>query len=302
LWPPLLFDALGAKLQQNYFVMKLVRLTAIGAITGWIMLASAELFAAEAGKKETRTKKPATQARRAPSSQEKVLLTRQKLIQRMKASRDGLENLLPVYEEKLERQAAEHERRREDYEKNLLSSRELQKSEHAVMHTRMELERMRQWIAENDRALALTEDATREALEPAPRSPSKAYDETATLIRYDGSARWSLADAAKVIKYFQARFGYPLPVSAWGQSETHDRMGFDHRNALDVGLRPDSAEGRELMAFLRAAGIPFLAFRNAVRGKATGAHIHIGRPSLRLAQAKGPDESSKHADQDADQS
>jgi hypothetical protein len=266
------------------------------------MLASAELFAGEAGKKETRTKKPATQARRAPSSQEKVLLTRQKLIQRMKASRDGLENLLPVYEEKLERQAAEHERQREDYEKNLLSSRELQKSEHAVMHTRMELERVRQWIAENDRALALTEDATREALEPAPRSPSKAYDETATLIRYDGSARWSLADAAKVIKYFQARFGYPLPVSAWGQSETHDRMGFDHRNALDVGLRPDSAEGRELMAFLRAAGIPFLAFRNAVRGKATGAHIHIGRPSLRLAQAKPSAVGSDPADEEADQS
>jgi hypothetical protein len=282
--------------------MKLTRLTAIGAITGWIMLGSADLFGGEAGKTDPPTKKRATQARRAPPSQEKVLLTRQKLIRRMKASRDGLENLLPVYEEKLERQAAEHERKREDYEKNLLSSRELQQSEHAVMHTHMELGRVRQWIAENNRALALTEDATREALEPAPSSPSRAYHETATLIRYEGSARWSLADAAKVIKYFQARFGYPLPVSAWGQSETHDRMGFDHRNALDVGLRPDSAEGRELMAFLRAAGIPFLAFRNAVRGMATGAHIHIGRPSLRLAQAKPSAVESDPADEDADQS
>jgi hypothetical protein len=30
---------------------------------------------------------------------------------------------------------------------------------------------------------------------------------------------------------------------------------------------------------LRRAGIPFIAFRSAVAGAATGAHIHIGQPS-----------------------
>jgi hypothetical protein len=34
--------------------------------------------------------------------------------------------------------------------------------------------------------------------------------------------------------------------------------------------------------YLIAKGVPFLAFRGAVRGQATGAHIHIGLPSSRI--------------------
>jgi hypothetical protein len=59
-------------------------------------------------------------------------------------------------------------------------------------------------------------------------------------------------------------------------------MGFNDRNSLDVAVHPDSAEGRALIAYLRGNGIPFLAFRSAVPGAATGAHIHIGYPSNRL--------------------
>jgi hypothetical protein len=55
---------------------------------------------------------------------------------------------------------------------------------------------------------------------------------------------------------------------------------------MDVAVSPDSEEGRSLMAYLRTAGIPFIAFRNKLRGWATGAHIHIGRPSLRIEQMK----------------
>jgi hypothetical protein len=47
-------------------------------------------------------------------------------------------------------------------------------------------------------------------------------------------------------------------------------------------LHPDSPEGKALIAFLRGNGIPFLAFRSAVAGTATGAHIHIGYPSHRI--------------------
>jgi hypothetical protein len=39
-----------------------------------------------------------------------------------------------------------------------------------------------------------------------------------------------------------------------------------------------------------------------VRGVATGAHIHIGRPSIRLAQAKSSALGSEPPDEDADQS
>ena len=37
------------------------------------------------------------------------------------------------------------------------------------------------------------------------------------------------------------------------------------------------------MEYLRANGIPFIAFHFAVPGKATGPHIHIGLPSHRIA-------------------
>ena len=55
---------------------------------------------------------------------------------------------------------------------------------------------------------------------------------------------------------------------------------------MDVAVSPDSQEGRALMVYLRRAGIPFIAFRNKMRGWATGAHIHIGTPSLRHEQVK----------------
>jgi len=60
------------------------------------------------------------------------------------------------------------------------------------------------------------------------------------------------------------------------------RLGFDHRNSVDVAVHPDSVQGKALTEYLRGNGIPFLAFRSAIRGVATGAHIHIGNPSHRL--------------------
>ena len=94
-------------------------------------------------------------------------------------------------------------------------------------------------------------------------------------------ARWSLADAAKVEKFFLSKFKRPLPLTAFGQSDLHTRWGLDHRNGMDVGLHPDSVEGRALVEFLRAESIPFLVFRGPVPGVATGPHIHIGNRSSR---------------------
>jgi hypothetical protein len=97
----------------------------------------------------------------------------------------------------------------------------------------------------------------------------------------DPAQDWSLADAKKVENFFFTKFGRPLPTSAFGQSEIHDRWGLDHRQGMDVGLHPDSAQGIALVNFLRTEKIPFLVFRHAIPGVATGAHIHIGRPSHR---------------------
>lgn len=93
--------------------------------------------------------------------------------------------------------------------------------------------------------------------------------------------KWRLADAAKVEEFFASKFKRPLPLTAFGQSDLHTRWGLDHRNGMDVGLHPDSAEGRALIEFLRAESIPFLVFRGPVPGVATGPHIHIGNRSSR---------------------
>ena len=95
------------------------------------------------------------------------------------------------------------------------------------------------------------------------------------------SLRWTLADSKKVENFFLTKFGRPLPTSAFGQSDIHDRWGLDHRQGMDVGLHPDSVEGEALVDYLRAEKIPFLVFRHAIPGVATGPHIHIGFPSHR---------------------
>jgi hypothetical protein len=105
----------------------------------------------------------------------------------------------------------------------------------------------------------------------------------APLVPIAGSGRWRISDAARIEDFFAATFKRPLPLSAVGQTELHNRWGLDHRNGMDVGLHPDSDEGRALITFLRSEGIPFLAFRSAIPGVATGPHIHIGNPSPRFS-------------------
>lgn len=91
------------------------------------------------------------------------------------------------------------------------------------------------------------------------------------------------ANLSSVQQFFQSTFNRALPTSAIGQSGTHDKMGWDHRNSFDIGVHPDSAEGQALISYLKMTGIPFLAFRAAIPGVATGPHIHVGNPSHRLS-------------------
>ncbi len=87
---------------------------------------------------------------------------------------------------------------------------------------------------------------------------------------------------------YYREFREPLPVSAFGPSETHEKMGFDHDGRIDIALHPDSPQGRWLIAQLEILRVPFVAFRNAVAGRATGAHIHMGFPSLAPGRAGPP--------------
>ncbi len=100
--------------------------------------------------------------------------------------------------------------------------------------------------------------------------------------RFDGAAGFQMAMLPAIEKAYEKRFAKPLPISAAGMTELHRSMGFDHQNRVDVALVPDSAEGQWLRQLLEKLSIPYFAFRSFVPNQATGAHIHIGPPSLRI--------------------
>jgi hypothetical protein len=228
------------------------------------------------------------------------------LIERKKASWHEMQRSLRVREKELQDQIAALEIKRELYEKNLMPKWELENSERAVAGLRFDTEQIRESIAEDERALSLVEESAGKEAKGLARSTRRGERARAGLIRYKGAASWTIDDVEKIDAFFRQRFGDPLPISALGQSLTHDRLGLDHSEGVDVAVRPDSAQGRTLMAYLRAAGIPFIAFRGRISRMSTGAHIHIGPPSPRLVVAnrnstptEEPDDSPRAADRES---
>ena len=206
--------------------------------------------------------------------------SRAEVLQKTKETRAGAERLLALHQAELKRVTEEYEQRRELYYQGLISRVDVIQAEERVAKTTLLIRDDKRFLAETD--TALTEFTMRDELFRLPGLALGGYSETASLLRFNGAAGFTLAEVAKIERFFTSTFGRGLPISALGQTSTHDRMRFDHRNAVDVALHPESAEGQSVLNFLRQAGIPFIAFRAAVPGAATGAHIHIGKPSPRL--------------------
>jgi hypothetical protein len=193
----------------------------------------------------------------------------------------SLRDLLALRENKVIEAVAELEKLRELYRDGIISRHDFEKSEAALVELKGGVEEVRQKIKAADQMLAealVEADATANAPVAELASAGSSVKRVA-YIRYAGSGNWSLSEASKIESFFFGQFNRHLPVSAYGQSELHNRWGYDHRNAMDVALHPDSREGQALMAYLSSQRIPFLAFRQAVPGSATGPHIHIGKPS-----------------------
>jgi hypothetical protein len=203
----------------------------------------------------------------------------------IKATNDykaSLEKLRASYEKSVTRAEAELAKSRELFSAGLISKQKVEAGEAELAAAKGKVAEVDNRMTAADSQIAETlleaEAETKLARSPIPRG---GLIRTTALIRYNGAAFWALSEAWKVQQFFQNSFKKPLPVAVFGQGAIHDRWHLDHRNALDVSLHPDSAEGQALMGFLRANGIPFLAFRQAIPGTATGPHIHIGRPSHR---------------------
>ena len=188
--------------------------------------------------------------------------------------------VLAFYERELARQTELAAARRDLYERGALTEAELREGRRALVAAQKDVDDQRRAITEADRMLGESRMAEVGRTRPLARGQ---YEELAGLVRFAGVAEWALpVDTPKLQRFFQERFGRALPISAFGQTALHDRMGFDHRNSLDVALHPDSPEGRAFMAFLVKSGIPFIAAWGTVPGQTSGAHIHVGQPSPRL--------------------
>ena len=167
----------------------------------------------------------------------------------------------------------------------LVARVELENAEALLAGLRTNLETFKQNIADSEKMIADLRKAE-EMAKAKPQLASAGSSSTRsflkpTILRYGGQGGWSLDGLTAVQSFFLSNFGRVLPVSALGQSATHNRLGYDHRNAVDVALHPDSVQGKALIGYLQSQGIPYLAFRGAVPGVATGPHIHIGSPSHR---------------------
>ena len=232
----------------------------------------------------------AAQTKTKPEPLSEVAQLRAKFVEATKEYKSSLGELLTLYEAEVKRADERVIKSRELHEAGLISKRTLDEDELAAETARAKVARAEGQLKSADVQITQTlveaeaEEAAAKALAQA-RTTQRAVGgvlTTAAYIRYGGARAWSINEAGAVMQFFTRSFGRQLPVSSFGQSPVHDRWGYAHHNAMDVGVSPDSAEGRALMEYLRSSGIPFTAFRWAIPGTATGPHIHIGRPSHKI--------------------
>jgi hypothetical protein len=222
-------------------------------------------------------KKPAPKP---PTELEKLREEFVKLTNEYKAS---LARLIPFQEAKVKRAEEKLEQSRKLFAAGLIPRAQLEESERALTEAKSEIQKIQRDLANADAQAAgiYAETAAEKAIAKDLRLARQSLVRTSSFTRFTGAPGWGLSEAWKVQRFFSDTFKRQLPIAVFGQGPIHDRWRLDHRNSMDISLHPDSEEGRALLNFLQKNGIPYLAFRSAIPGTATGPHIHIGRPSHR---------------------
>ena len=204
----------------------------------------------------------------------------------IKATNDykaSLGKLLPYYENEVKKAEEKLEQSKKLLADGLIAKSQLEESERVLAAAKQKIAETNRSMASADQQIAgvLVETAANEEIAKNLRLAKQSLVRTAAFTRYAGAGGWNIGDSWKVQRFFYDTFKQQLPIAVFGQGAIHDRWRLDHHNAMDIQLHPDGVEGRALLEFLQKNGIPYLAFRSAIPGTATGPHIHIGRPSHR---------------------
>ena len=224
-----------------------------------------------------------TRKKPAPKPQTELAKLRDEYVKASNEYKASLAKLLPFHEGRVKRAEEKLEQSRKLFAEGLIPRAHLEESERAVTDAKNEVVKIQRDMTTADAQIAgiFAETEAEKQIAKDLRLARQSLVRTASFTRFTGTPGWSLGDAYKVQRFFSDSFKKQLPVAVFGQGAIHDRWRLDHRNSMDISLHPDSAEGRALLNFLQQNGIPYLAFRTAIPGTATGPHIHIGRPSHR---------------------
>lgn len=148
-----------------------------------------------------------------------------------------------------------------------------------------ELDRVRRILDQAEMRASLARDLAEIAkMEAAAEEPEFPSGPLPVIEKFAGNGSFLTIDFDTVSRAYELEFGRSMPVSARGATRYHRMLGFDHRGRVDIAVDPDQPEGVWLRKYLQSLRIPYYAFRQAVPGKASARHIHIGPPSERLSR------------------
>jgi len=143
----------------------------------------------------------------------------------------SLERIRAAYKKEADSFAEMVEVRRDLFERGIISRRDVEIAEELLAEANRKVQEADRWIKDaNDIRQSVLGEAALHSELAMTTLPPGGYMATGVFIRFNGTAAFSLSDLPRVVRFFSSRFGRPLPVSAFGQSTVHERIGFDHRN------------------------------------------------------------------------
>ncbi len=238
-----------------------------------VMTLSLDVFAQRKPKKKPAPAPP-------PSELSKL---HEEFIEKTNEYKASLLKLLPYYESEVKKAEEKLETSKKLLAEGLIPRAQVEENERALALAKEKIDETNRQMASAEAQVAgvLAETEANKEINKNLRLAKQRLVRTAAFTRYTGAGGWNIGEAFKIQRFFSDTFNKQLPIAVFGQGAIHDRWRLDHRNAMDIQLHPDGVEGRALLDFLQKNGIPYLAFRSAIPGTATGPHIHIGRPSHR---------------------